>query len=65
MPNERKNITQPDDWWAAFEAAAKKAGQPLAEWLGDAGKDKLPKAKAAKLTKRVKRGKPKKPQGKS
>lgn len=38
MTNERKNITQPSDWWAAFEEAAKAEGLTLAAWLGEAAK---------------------------
>ena len=47
MTNERKHITQPTDWWAAFQAAAEKAGKNLSEWMGEAAKAQLP-AKAAK-----------------
>lgn len=35
MTNERKLITQPADWWAAFEAAAESEGVSLAAWLGE------------------------------
>jgi hypothetical protein len=30
----RKNITQPADWWQAFEAKATEAGVALSEWVG-------------------------------
>jgi hypothetical protein len=52
MTNERKNITQPSDWWAAFEEAAKAEGLTLAAWLGEAAKAKLPPKVAKKLTER-------------
>ena len=52
MTNDRKHITQPEDWWAAFKAEADKQGVSLAEWLGEAGKAQLPKLLAAKLSER-------------
>ena len=52
MPNQRKHITQPDDWWDAFKAEAEKKGISLAEWLGEAGKAQLPKKVATTLSKR-------------
>lgn len=52
MTNERKHITQPTDWWKAFEEAAKAEGMTLAAWLGEAAKKKLPPKVAKKLTER-------------
>ena len=52
VTNERKNITQPSDWWAAFEEQAKAEGLTLAAWLGEAAKAKLPPKVAKKLTER-------------
>lgn len=52
VTNERKNITQPSDWWVAFEDAAKAEGLTLAAWLGEAAKAKLPPKVAKKLTER-------------
>ena len=52
MTNERKNITQPSDWWQAFEEQAKAEGLTLAAWLGEAAKAKLPPKVAKKLTER-------------
>lgn len=52
MTNERKNITQPSDWWVAFEAQANAEGMTLAAWLGEAAKAKLPPKVAKKLTER-------------
>jgi len=60
MTNERKHITQPDDWWAAFKAEADKDGTSLSEWLGAAGLEKLPKKVAKKLSKRPPANRPKK-----
>jgi hypothetical protein len=58
MTNDRKNITQPADWWAAFEAQANAEGVSLAEWLGECGKTNLPKDVAAELSERGVRGRP-------
>lgn len=60
VTNERKNITQPPDWWAAFESAAKAEGMTLAEWIGEAAKAKLPKSAAKKLSERPPANRPKK-----
>lgn len=57
--NTRKNITQPADWWAAWEEAAKKAGKSLSAWIGDACNARLPKADKVTLGKRNVVGKPK------
>jgi len=58
MSSDRKNITQPVDWWDAFEAAAAAEGVSLAEWLGACGVANLPKDVAAKLSERGTRGRP-------
>ena len=60
MTNERKHITQPEDWWAAFKAEADKQGVSLAEWLGEAGKSRLPKRVSAKLSERPPANRPRK-----
>lgn len=52
VTNERKHITQPSDWWEAFEEQAKAEGMTLAAWLGEAAKAKLPPKVAKKLTER-------------
>jgi hypothetical protein len=52
MTNERKNITQPSDWWVAFEGQAKAEGLTLAAWIGEAAKKQLPPKVAKKLTER-------------
>ena len=55
---ERRNITQPTDWWAAFAATAEQSGKNLSEWMGDAAKAKLPKEARKKLTQRTTPGRP-------
>lgn len=60
VTNERKNITQPADWWEAFEKQAKAEGMTLAAWLGEAAKAKLPAKVAKKLTERPPANRPKK-----
>ncbi len=49
---ERKNITQPADWWAAFQGQAKRDGMSLSEWVGYCCTEHLPQGKAKKLSKR-------------
>lgn len=48
----RKNISQPPEWWEAFQAEADKRGQSLSEWLGECGVANLPKRVASKLPER-------------
>lgn len=48
----RKNITQPADWWEAFEATAKEAGLSLSEWVGECCLVRVPKPLRDTLTKR-------------
>jgi hypothetical protein len=60
MTNERKNITQPPDWWAAFESQAEKDGVSLSEWIGEACLDKLPNQLSQKLSPRPPANRPKK-----
>jgi hypothetical protein len=43
MTSHRRNITQPEDWWAAFEKQANAEGMTLSEWVGWACKAKLPR----------------------
>jgi hypothetical protein len=52
MTNERKHITQPADWWAAFKAEADNCGMTLSEWIGEAGKKQLPKEVRKQLSER-------------
>ena len=60
MASERKNITQPADWWAAFEAAAKVEGVNLSEWIGACCVPNVPAAVAKGLSERPTVGAPKK-----
>lgn len=55
----RKNITQPADWWQAFETTAKDAGVSLSEWVGDCCVSKLPKAVRDGASKRAGAHRPK------
>ena len=59
MTDNRKNITQPADWWAAFERAASLEGETLSEWLGKAGLERLTKAERKKLSDRKPAHRPK------
>ena len=56
MKHERKNVTQPGDWWAAFEEQAWREGKTLSAWIGDACKDKLPARRASRLSQRERVG---------
>lgn len=60
MTSQRRNITQPADWWAAIERAAEKAGQTVSEWIGEAAMEKLSVSVSRKLSERPKRGQPRK-----
>jgi hypothetical protein len=59
MTNERRNITQPADWWAAFLEEARKQGLTLSEFMGMAAKQKLSNQKQKSLSDRVKPGRKK------
>jgi hypothetical protein len=59
MANERRNTTQPADWWAAWEEAAKAAGIDLAVWIGRQCNKALPKQIRDSLSVRAGRGRPK------
>lgn len=58
--NDRKNITQPIDWWTAFEAQAQAEGLTLSAWIGEAAKARLPQKVAKKLSERPPAHRPKK-----
>lgn len=51
-PSVRKNITQPADWWTAFEATAKEAGLSLSEWVGECCLIRVKKEQRNQLSKR-------------
>lgn len=60
MSNDtHRKISQPADWWRAFEAAASAAGLTLAEWLGEAARRRLPPEVRQQLSRRRKPGRPK------
>jgi len=61
MSSERRNLTEPGDWWSAFEAQATADGHTLSEWAGDCMRANLPKDVAAVLTERPPANRPKKP----
>ena len=52
MNTERKNITQPADWWAAFGQAARQADLTLSEWVGHCCAGQLPNAVREELSTR-------------
>lgn len=60
VTNERKNITQPPDWWKVFENEAKKAGVSLSEWIGEACIERLPVKVRKQLSDRPPANRPKK-----
>jgi hypothetical protein len=64
MPNvvkcTKRLVSQPDDWWDAFEARANQEGKTLSAWLGDAGRKLLPKSESKSLSVRPKAIRPKK-----
>lgn len=66
MTSERRNITQPADWWAALEKQATAEGMTLSEWIGWACKAKLPRGIGihAGLSDRPAANRPKKPKDK-
>jgi len=59
VTNERKNITQPNDWWAVFEAEAEKRGLTLSEFMGLAASKMITKEQREKLSERIKPGRKK------
>jgi len=61
MSSERRNLTEPGDWWQAFEAQAKADGQTLSEWAGDCMRANLPKELAAGLSERPPANRPRNP----
>jgi hypothetical protein len=59
-PSVRKNITQPADWWQAFEAQATEAGLTLSEWIGLQCVEGLDRSAKDGLSKRAGAHRPKK-----
>ena len=58
MTNERKNITQPADWWAAWKAAADAESKNLSAWIGEQCNAALNSRMQKRLSERVTRGRP-------
>lgn len=58
MPTERRNITQPTDWWAAFAEQAEAERLTLSEWIGAACVRMLPVDVRRGLSERTSRGRP-------
>lgn len=61
MKAERRNITQPADWWAAFEIQAAAEGLTLSEWMGECCRVYLEKGINSGLSERPAANRPKKP----
>jgi hypothetical protein len=59
--SERRNITQPADWWVAIEAAAQAAGVTVSEWIGEACRKRLSVSVRRGLSPRPEANRPKKP----
>lgn len=60
MQSERKNITQPTDWWAAFEKEAARKKLTLSEWIGQVCRAALSNKEWVKLSERPPAHRPKK-----
>ena len=60
MTSTRKNITQPAEWWDAFDEAARTEGESLSEWIGRLCLRGLPKEKKKQLPDRPLPWRPKK-----
>ena len=65
MSSKRRNLTQPADWWAAFEAQAKAEGLTMSEWAGDCMRGNLSKDVAAGLSERPAANRPRNKEDKS
>lgn len=53
MKAERRNITQPGDWWDAFETQANIMEMSLSEWIGYSCFVRLPKRLCEELSARL------------
>jgi len=60
LPSAKKTISQPPDWWAAFQAEADKCELSLSAWIGFCCRNRLPAAKIAKLSARPLASRPRK-----
>ena len=54
----RRQITQPADWWAAFQKQADAEGLTVSQWLGECGLANLTAAERKQLSKRPAVGAP-------
>jgi hypothetical protein len=59
-PTTRKQISQPADWWAAFQRQADEAGVSLSQWLGERGIEALSAKERKGLSERRPEGRPRK-----
>ena len=59
----KKTISQPPDWWTAFQAEADADGLSLSAWIGAACVKRVTAAKIAKLSARPLASRPKKNAG--
>ena len=60
---QRRNITQPADWWAAIEAAAAAENVTVSEWIGEACRKRLLVSVRRELSRRPGAHRPRKPDG--
>jgi hypothetical protein len=58
--SERKNLSQPADWWSAFERQAAREGHTLSHWMGLCCIANLPVIEQKKLTERPPAHRPRK-----
>ncbi len=56
----RKCISQPQDWWEAFNKAAESDGKTLAGWMGEICRQQLSKRVQGSLSDRPAAHRPKK-----
>ena len=52
----RRNLSQPPEYWAAWEATAAKLGMSLSEWIASVCNAQLPLAVQRKLPERPRHG---------
>jgi len=60
MNSQRKSITQPADWWAAFQLQAQAEGMTLSEWMGECCRVYLPSGVNSALLDRPPANRPRK-----
>jgi hypothetical protein len=59
MTSERRTMTQPADWWDAFQQQAAADGQTLSAWAGDCMRARLPASTSRELSERPPANRPK------